>query len=562
MGLSVVISGAIMMVALLFVLYSIPTLLSSITSVGDTSSQISNLENTILQTEISLDSLSANSSMPSFSFDLNNINVEKLWDYENFDVLVTYDADISGTKTRITESIPFKPVSYNYTILAEVVSTSAAAAGGAYADIPDLTSTVNVVGPDSHILFHTNVTFEDDSGSDCSARVALFIDDAMVAEAEDASDDNTPDEPGNIGLIWWETGLASGAHDFDVRWLEQQADCQITTSIEQSMQVIEFTPGDGVPTILIESKSTTGESYPNTDTPISGMRGSPKIDSTDSLVFTTGTVTFEDDSSNIASCVLGIFIDNTLQAEQMTFIQDDNEASSVGIMWAETGLSSGSHTFELQARESIAGCETDTAMQRHMQVVDYTSGSPTIVAEETSNALQLMTGAYALINNLEDTVTIDGPGSVILFTTTVTFDAEAADAEGDVGLFIDGNLVAEGRTFIDANNNEAGHVNLHWWATGLSAGDHDFEVRGKEGQAEAETDTQTQHHMQVVEFTCTKQWNVANISNDVLDPGIINPEETAKITVELCNPIFQNGDIIVSLSTNNGITGTVSGTAT
>jgi len=96
----------------------------------------------------------------------------------------------------------------------------------------------------------------------------------------------------------------------------------------------------------------------------------------------------------------------------------------------------------------------------------------------------------------------------------------------------------------------------------FSAGDYDFEVRGKQGQSQAETDVETQNHMQVVEFTCTKQWNVANISNDVLDPGIINPEETAKITVELCNPIFLNGNVIVSLSTDNGVTGTISGTAT
>jgi hypothetical protein len=55
---------------------------------------------------------------------------------------------------------------------------------------------------------------------------------------------------------------------------------------------------------------------------------------------------------------------------------------------------------------------------------------------------------------------------------------------------------------------------------------------------------------------------VVNISNDVLDPGIINAEETAKITVELCNPIFLNGNVVVSLSTDNGVTGTISGTAT
>ena len=544
MGLSVVISGAIMMVALMFVLYSIPTLMSSITSVSETSSEISKLENEILQTEISLDTLIANSSMPSLTFNVNNINNEKLWDYENFDVIVTYDADISGTKTRITETLPYVPLSYNYTILAEVVSTTADTATGVYTDIVDLTATANVVGPDSVVLFHTNVSFEDAAGSDCSARIALFIDGVMVAEAEDYSDDNSPEMPGNVGLTWWEDNLAAGAHDFDVRWLEQQVDCQIEQTTERSMQVIEFRPGNGVPTIIHQATSTTNESYPNTDTPVSGIRGNPIIDGPDSLILTTGTVTFEDDSSNTASCKMGIFIDDTLQAEQFAFIQDDNEASSIGLMWGETGLSAGSHPIEFQARESIAGCETDTAMQRHMQIVEYTSGDPTILAEETSTALQAMTGVYTLITTLEDTVAVQGPGSLILFTATVTFDADAPDAEGDAALFIDGNMVAEGRTMIDAGSNEPGHVNLHWWTTGLSAGNHDFEVRGKEGQAGAETDTETQSHMQVMEFTCTKQWNLASILNDVLDPGILNPEETARVSVELCNPIFLNGSSV------------------
>ena len=552
-----------MMLAIMFVLFSMPGLMDTIISVGYVSSEVSNLENIILHTDISLDSLAATSNMPSFSFNLNNNDLEKLWNYDDFDVLVTYDADISGTKTRVTESIPFKALDFGYTILDEVVSTTAAATStGAYLVITDMTSTVNVVGPNSHILFHTNITFESNSGSNASCRIALFIDGFMVTEAEDSSDDNSPDEPGNVGLTWWETGLASGAHTFDVRWLDQLNDCAIMTNTERSLQVIEFTPGGGIPTILTEVTSSSGESYTATYQPVSGMKGSPSIDGPDSLVFTTGTVSFEDDAGSDASCFLGIFIDGVLQAEQQTYTDNANEASSNGVMWAETGLSLGAHTFELQAKEGQTGCETDTAMQRHMQVVDFTSGNPTILAEETSTALQFMTGAYLPITTLFDTVTIDGPGSVVLFTATVTFDAQTADAEGDAALFIDGLMVAEGRTFIEAGNTQPGHVNLHWWDTGLSAGSHLFEVMGKEGDPDAETDTQTQSHMQVVEFSCIKQWNIVSITNDVLDPGLLNSEETAKISVKLCNPIFSNGNVIVSVSTDNGVTATISGIAT
>jgi len=569
MGLSVVISGAIIMIALMFVLYSIPPLITSVTSVGETSSEISDLENTILQTEINLDSLVVNSSMPSFTFNLNNINIEKLWDYDNFDVLVTYDAaDVSGIKTRVTETVPFNSLNQSYTILDEIIRTSAdTTATTAYTIILDMATNVPVEGPESHILFHANITYDSDS-VDSSCRTALFIDGAPVAEAEDYVDATTT-EPGNAGLTWWETGLAAGNHDFDVRWLEEggsQTGCIIATDTERSMQVIEFIPGDGVPTILTEVTSLSAESYPTINQSVDGMTDSPTIEGPDSLILTTSTMTFDEDGGGDASCFLGIYIDGTLQAEQQTFTDSLDLPGSVGLMWAETGLSEGSHTIDLQARESQTGCGTDTALQRHMQIVEYTSGNPTILAEETSIAFQSMTPAYVLITTLVDTVTIDGPGSVVLFTATVTFDSNLFRSGGDVALFIDDTMVAEGGTLIKDNvPDEPGHVNLHWWETGLSAGLHTFDVRGKENnliEPGADTDTATISHMQVIEFPCIKQWNILSITDDVLDPGLINPEETAKISVELCNPIFDNGNVVVSLSTDNGITGTINGIAT
>ena len=60
------------MIALMFVLFSMPGLMDSITSVGETSSEISVLENTILETDISVDSLSGTVGESLITFNLNN----------------------------------------------------------------------------------------------------------------------------------------------------------------------------------------------------------------------------------------------------------------------------------------------------------------------------------------------------------------------------------------------------------------------------------------------------------------------------------------------------------
>ncbi len=49
-------------------------------------------------------------------------------------------------------------------------------------------------------------------------------------------------------------------------------------------------------------------------------------------------------------------------------------------------------------------------------------------------------------------------------------------------------------------------------------------------------------------------WTVNSIINDALDPDILNPDEQAVIHAKLSYTIYPNGKLIVSLSTNNGVT--------
>jgi len=107
MGLSVAIAGAIVLSVLMFVLMSMNGMTGNIFSIGETSSIVFDLENTILKTNTKIQELKAFSGSNIVNFDLFNEGNEKLWQYKKFNVFITYDADISGSKTRVTEQFTY-----------------------------------------------------------------------------------------------------------------------------------------------------------------------------------------------------------------------------------------------------------------------------------------------------------------------------------------------------------------------------------------------------------------------------------------------------------------------
>ena len=107
MGLSVAIAGAIVMLTIIFMLFTIPNVVNNIFTIGDASLKASILEEIISQTSTQIMSLSATSGSDIVQFSLANNGSEKLWDYEKFTLLITYDADIGGVKTKVTEEFNY-----------------------------------------------------------------------------------------------------------------------------------------------------------------------------------------------------------------------------------------------------------------------------------------------------------------------------------------------------------------------------------------------------------------------------------------------------------------------
>ncbi len=105
MGLSIVVAGGIVMIAIMSMLFVVPSVIESMVEIDDIASQVLMLNDEISKTSIDMQSLTVIDDIVKFG--LLDDDIEKLWNYDDFTLIVTYDADISGTKTMITEEFTY-----------------------------------------------------------------------------------------------------------------------------------------------------------------------------------------------------------------------------------------------------------------------------------------------------------------------------------------------------------------------------------------------------------------------------------------------------------------------
>jgi hypothetical protein len=91
MGLSIAISGGIIMIGMTYLLFSLFGITNNIVKVSDSSFEKIDLENEIKKTSLSIISITTSGTSSSFSFNVQNDDLQKLWEFDKFDVIVTYD---------------------------------------------------------------------------------------------------------------------------------------------------------------------------------------------------------------------------------------------------------------------------------------------------------------------------------------------------------------------------------------------------------------------------------------------------------------------------------------
>ena len=103
MGLSNVASGGIILAVFVIVLMAMPELLGSSISLQDASSAISKVEESITRTEISVNTIIApTANLDEVTFSIDNTGEEKLWNFEKFNVIITYDPATGRTTENLS----------------------------------------------------------------------------------------------------------------------------------------------------------------------------------------------------------------------------------------------------------------------------------------------------------------------------------------------------------------------------------------------------------------------------------------------------------------------------
>ena len=107
MGLSNAISGSIIAFVMIAMISSISLVSWSVSEITDARQEYYDNKNKFAKTEFEIPTLLATAGEQFVNFTLINTGAEKLWSYEDFDVFVSYDANVGGVKNHIIEKLIF-----------------------------------------------------------------------------------------------------------------------------------------------------------------------------------------------------------------------------------------------------------------------------------------------------------------------------------------------------------------------------------------------------------------------------------------------------------------------
>ncbi len=536
------------MIALMFVLFSMPSLMDSITSVGETSSEISVLENSILDTSISVDTLSGTVGDPFITFNLNNDGSEKLWDYDNFEIFITYDADIAGIQTPITEKSNFGfPSDF------KIQSGRLSIPSGAGSDTATITEGIDfdMCKGDCFIKLvstrHTSLGSETGGTNQDHDDWMFYISDDSGLTTSGGTITFTRHNTGTTNHIFWEVWEYVG--DF-----------------KGSNKMTGW--DTGVCTFGVGSLTCNGPSV----TSFSG-------DDADVVVFLTGAANPHTDEFESQRCMVTSAWNAGLDRPEFTRGESGN-ACDVSYAVVEFSGSNWSveriqHTFTGANPQTEPVTDVGDRTRAFFHHQQRNTGDTAADGLEQTGAEVELTDSTTLTYRLNQ-----GTGSWGVNMISVTWIISNSETTSGERMIVEhvhppervANLAGGSGPGDDSWSVAITPLTYSLIETAIAGMTSQSDGTGNSyprGEINAELidsstvqlyqsdDGQPQEYtFQVVQFPrqLLSQWEISNILIDVLDPGIINSDETAQITVRLTYPIFSGGNLAVVVSTDKGVT--------
>ena len=104
MGLGIAIGGGIILTVLVTLVVTTTMTANEHVKVQESMHESFGLINKFQKTDFVFNDTSAERGLSGVSFGLNNTGLEKFWNYEDSNLIVTYEALIGGVKTNVTET--------------------------------------------------------------------------------------------------------------------------------------------------------------------------------------------------------------------------------------------------------------------------------------------------------------------------------------------------------------------------------------------------------------------------------------------------------------------------
>lgn len=554
MGLSVVISGAVIMVAIMFVLFNLPLLMESVITVEEASSQITQIEKIISNTDIEITSVQAVPDSDLVSFELFNKDEEKLWNWDDFDLLITYDADTGGANPiRKTEQFTYNELGMG--LVPDFNIQRGFVDFGLGEDSTTVTITpVRSYGEGGYAFVRLTNTQHASSGSNGANK---NMDDIGVNAELTARDTITFTQTGS-GLnedyraaweVWEYIGPPGGPNEFIVRLNTIASTTNVNNpldvlipNVSNQDKLVPFTASvlsshtgndfdDMIHTIEIVDDGN-GNSYARLDK--DGAGANPAHPRLVVIEFTGENWIVQNNISHV------IVAGGANEAETVAGNADFHQAVNA---WNEAFIFTTFHTPNAEEEAEEIG---------YAVWPDATTDS--ILFRINSAAQNEATNNYIAIVHL-----VENPDMTVTHEDSITGGgADITGGGGDPDIENKGfaaitNPLAETGLLATLENSAGGTAAPRVFSDYRLIADDTVEFR------RANDGGTSQWALQVIEFPqydsplAATMWSVFNIKNDYSEPDILNKDETAQISVKLSDPIFQDGVLIIQMTTDNGV---------